>query len=73
MSITVFVADKAALDGWAAFLEGLGDVNHSGVFATGLSWAVAVEDPDGRIIKLFSRQGHGPEVPADKDNPWMKN
>jgi catechol 2,3-dioxygenase-like lactoylglutathione lyase family enzyme len=71
--ITIFVSDKAALDDWAAFLDGLGDVHHSGVFATGLSWAVAIEDPDGRIIKLFSREGHGPEIRALADNPWMKN
>ena len=71
--ITIHVADKAALEDWAAWLDSLGDIHHSGVFATGLSWAVAVEDPDGRIIKLFSREGHGPEIKATPNNPWMKN
>lgn len=71
--ITIHVENKSALEDWAAHLDGLGDVHHSGVFATGLSWAVAIEDPDGRFIKLFSREGHGPEVKATPDNPWMKN
>lgn len=71
--ITMHVPDKAALEQWAAFLDGLDDVHHSGIFATGLSWAVAIEDPDGRVLKIFSRQGHGPEVPATPNNPWMKN
>ncbi len=71
--ISLHIADKATLDRWAEFLDGLGDVHHSGVFATGLSWAIGVEDPDGRVIKLFSREGHGPEIPATPDNPWMKN
>jgi L-alanine-DL-glutamate epimerase-like enolase superfamily enzyme/catechol 2,3-dioxygenase-like lactoylglutathione lyase family enzyme len=71
--ITLHVADRTALDSWVAHLDRLGDVPHSGIFATGLSWVVAVADPDGRVIKLFSREGHGPEIAADKDNPWMKN
>jgi len=71
--ISIHVTDKEALHSWAAHLDQLGDVRHSGVFATGLTWALAIEDPDGRYIKLFSREGHGPEIQADKDNPWMKN
>ena len=71
--ISIHVADKDMLHSWEEHLTRLGDVNHSGVFATGLAWAVAIEDPDGRYIKLFSRVGHGPEIKADKDNPWMKN
>ncbi len=71
--VTLHVPDLAALEAWSEHLDSLGDIKHSGVFATGLSWAVGIEDPDGRVIKLFSRIGHGPEVQADKDNPWMKN
>lgn len=71
--ISIHVTDKETLHRWVEHLKGLGDVHHSDVFATGLTWAVAIEDPDGRYIKLFSRVGHGPEIPADKDNPWMKN
>jgi catechol-2,3-dioxygenase len=71
--ITVHVADKAELEAWAEHLDRLGNVHHSGVFPTGLSWAIAVEDPDGRLIKLFSREGHGPEIKPVADNPWMKN
>jgi len=70
--ISVHVASKAALEDWASHLDALG-VSHSGIVPTGLSWAIVIEDPDGRFIKLFPREGHGPEIAADKDNAWMKD
>lgn len=71
-TLSLAVEGRANLEAWVAHLDALG-APHSGVVPTGLSWCVVIEDPDGRYIKLFARQGHGPEIGADKDNPWMRN
>lgn len=71
-TLSLSVADHASLESWVAHLDGL-RTPHSGIVPTGLSWCVVIQDPDGRYIKLFARQGHGPEIAADKDNEWMQN
>lgn len=47
------VADRAAVDAWAAHLAGLG-VPHRVVEAT-LGWMLMFHDPDGLEIHLYSR------------------
>ena len=47
------VADRAAIDAWAAHLEGLG-VPHQVVEAT-IGWMLLFHDPDGLEIHLYSR------------------
>jgi len=68
--VTLNIADRAALADWVAHLDALG-VPHSGEIVTALAFMLVVEDPDGRFIRLYTREKHGPELPGDKNNPWM--
>ena len=69
--VTLNIADRAALAEWIAHLDGLG-VRHSGEIITALAFMLVIEDPDGRRIRLYTREKHGPELPGDKANPWMQ-
>jgi catechol-2,3-dioxygenase len=71
-NISLAVATRDNLDAWVRHLDAQG-ASHSGIIPTRMSWCIVVEDPDGRFIKLFAKQGHGPEVPDDMGNPWLKN
>lgn len=70
--ISLAVPTKANLEAWLTHLDAQG-ASHSGIIPTRLSWCIVVEDPDGRFIKLFAREGHGPEVPGDMENVWFRN
>lgn len=70
--ISLGVPSRANLEAWVRHLDAVG-ANHSGIIATRLSFCIVVEDPDGRFIKLFAREGHGPEIPGDMQNSWFQN
>jgi hypothetical protein len=36
-----------------------------------VGWLVVIEDPDGRRIRLYTRQTHGPELKVDWISPWI--
>jgi len=69
--ITLTIPDRAALAGWIAHLDALG-VPHSGEIVTVLAFMLVIEDPDGRRIRLYTREKHGPELPGQRDHPWMQ-
>jgi catechol 2,3-dioxygenase-like lactoylglutathione lyase family enzyme len=48
------VADRAAIDGWVAHLDALG-IEHSPVIHATIGWLVALHDPDGIELRLYSR------------------
>ncbi|MBN8829926.1 MAG: VOC family protein [Sphingomonadales bacterium] len=70
--ISLAVESRDNLEAWVKHLDAVG-ARHSGIIPTRLSFCVVIEDPDGRYIKLFARQGHGPEIPGDMQNPWLQN
>ena len=70
--ISLSVPTLANLEAWVTHLDAAG-AHHSGIIPTRLSWCIAVEDPDGRYIKIFAKQGHGPEIEGDMSNPWFQN
>jgi catechol-2,3-dioxygenase len=71
-TISLGVQSRTNLEAWVKHLDAVG-ARHSGIIATRLSFCVVIEDPDGRFIKLFAREGHGPEIPGDMQNPWLQN
>lgn len=68
--VTLNIADRSALHEWVAHLDALG-VSHSGEIVTALAFMLVIEDPDGRRIRLYTREKHGPELTGVKDHPWM--
>jgi catechol 2,3-dioxygenase-like lactoylglutathione lyase family enzyme len=68
--MTLTVANVDALNAWIAHFDRCG-LAHSPVLTGLVSWIVVVADPDGRRLRLYSRETHGPELPAMFDNPWL--
>lgn len=68
--VTVTVADRAALEDWAAFLDRAG-VPHSPVLVAIQAWLLVLEDPDGRRLRLYTRETHGGDLKPDEDDPWI--
>jgi catechol 2,3-dioxygenase-like lactoylglutathione lyase family enzyme len=52
------IADRAAADAWAAWLDSQG-VNHSPVIDATVGWIISFHDPDGLEIRLYSFEMHG--------------
>ena len=69
--VTLNIRDRTALAEWVAHLDALG-VPHSGEIVTTLAFMLVIEDPDGRRIRLYTREKHGPELLGDRANPWMQ-
>jgi catechol 2,3-dioxygenase-like lactoylglutathione lyase family enzyme len=69
--VTLTIADRAALAAWIAHLDALG-VPHSGEITTVFAFMLVMEDPDGRRIRLYTEEKHGPELPGARDHPWMR-
>lgn len=69
--ITINIADRDALGAWVKHLDALG-VSHSGEIVTALAFMLVLEDPDGRRIRLYTREKHGPEIAGQKNHPWMQ-
>jgi catechol 2,3-dioxygenase-like lactoylglutathione lyase family enzyme len=68
--VTLAVDDRAALVAWRRHLSDL-DVPHSGEIASLRAWITVVEDPDGTRLRLYTLEQHGPEIPAEIDDPWL--
>ncbi|WP_404710586.1 VOC family protein [Sphingomonas sp. MMS24-J13] len=69
--ITLTIQGRAELAQWAAHCDALG-VPHSGEIVTVLAFMLVIEDPDGRRIRLYTREKHGPELAGQRDHPWMQ-
>lgn len=69
--MTLAVPDRAALEAWSQHLEALG-IEHSPVLAGIQAWLVVFDDPDGRRLRLYTLETHGPELEPDLESPWLK-
>lgn len=68
--VTIAVQDRAALVAWADHLDCAG-IEHSPVLAAIQAWLVVFADPDGRRLRLYTLETHGPELSPDEDSPWI--
>lgn len=68
--LTVQVGGREDLRSWSDWLDRAG-VAHSPVLAGLRAWLMVVPDPDGTVVRLYTRETHGPEVPTDRDSPWL--
>ena len=68
--ITLAVQDRAALAAWMDYLDGAG-IEHSPVLAAIQAWLVVFVDPDGRHLRLYTLETHGPELSPDEDSTWI--
>ena len=68
--VTIAVQDRGALQAWADHLDGAG-IEHSPVLSAIQAWLVVFADPDGRRLRLYTLETHGPELPPDEDSPWI--
>ena len=70
--ITLNIESRAALAEWVAHLDRLG-VPHSGEIPTAFAYMLVIEDPDGRFIRLYTKEKKAADVPSShKTNPWMQ-
>lgn len=46
-------------------------VPHSDVLVGTIGWLVVAEDPDGRRLRFYTAEAHGPELPVSWDSPWL--
>lgn len=58
LELVLGVADRAAIEDWAAQLDTLG-VPHSPVIDATVGWLLVLHDPDGHEIHLYSEAEHG--------------
>ena len=68
--ITIAVRDRGALEEWADYLDATA-IEHSPILAAIQAWLVVFTDPDGRRLRLYTLETHGPEIPADEHSPWV--
>ncbi len=68
--ITLSVEKRADLDIWRAHFETIG-AKHSPILTGLVGWLLAVEDPDGRRVRLYTLETHGPELPYSVDPNWL--
>ncbi|MFJ4653406.1 antibiotic biosynthesis monooxygenase [Nocardia sp. NPDC088792] len=69
--LTLSVADRAAIDDWAARLDALG-IPHSPPIVALVGWLLVVGDPDGLRLRFYSAQPHGLGAGAvEFDSPWL--
>ncbi|MCQ8239706.1 VOC family protein [Rhizosaccharibacter radicis] len=68
--VTLAVADRASLSLWTEHLDRAG-IAHSPILVALQAWLVVFADPDGRRLRLYTLETHGPELPADEGSPWI--
>ncbi|KMO10279.1 VOC family protein [Methylobacterium platani] len=68
--VTLAVRDQSALDGWIAHLDAAG-IAHSPILVAIQAWLVVFADPDGRRLRLYTQETHGPELPPNEASPWL--
>jgi catechol 2,3-dioxygenase-like lactoylglutathione lyase family enzyme len=68
--ITLTVEGQAELQSWRDHLRTEG-VPHSPILTGYVGWLVAFEDPDGRRIRLYTNERHGPELTPSTDSLWL--
>ncbi|KAK4901748.1 hypothetical protein LTR27_001520 [Elasticomyces elasticus] len=68
--VTLTVEKRADLEVWTAWLTRWGTL-HSQVLTGLRGWLLVFEDPDGRRLRLYTKEGHdGTDTPS-RDEFWM--
>jgi catechol 2,3-dioxygenase-like lactoylglutathione lyase family enzyme len=70
--VTLLVADREVLKQWLQHLATVGAA-HSDILVGVQGWLVVIEDPDGRRLRLYTRETHGPEEPVSWDSHWLQD
>lgn len=68
--ITWTVRDRKALEQWQQHFSGAG-VAHSRVFTGAKGWVLCAEDPDGRVVRLYTLEEHEMTSDTDHDEYWL--
>jgi catechol-2,3-dioxygenase len=68
--ITLAVEGRADLQKWVEHLD-KEEVVHSPILTALVGWLLAFEDPDGRRIRLYTKERHGPELSPSTDTRWL--
>jgi catechol 2,3-dioxygenase-like lactoylglutathione lyase family enzyme len=70
--LTMTVDTRADLADWIGHFRAVG-APHSPVLVGGTGWLIVFEDPDGRRLRFYTRESHGPELPADFGSSWVSD
>ena len=68
--VTLNVEGRADLQSWVQHLDAE-RVAHSPILTALVGWLVAFEDPDGRRIRFYTKERHGPELTPSTDARWL--
>ena len=69
--LTIGLEDRQALEAWGQHLDAL-HIARSPVLTAIQAWLIVFDDPDGRRLRLYTLETHGPELKPDEDSPWLK-
>jgi len=68
--VTLTVRRRGDLDLWAEHLDRSG-IAHSPVLTGLKAWLLVFDDPDGRHLRLYTLEEHGPEIAPSVDPRWL--
>jgi len=68
--VTLSVGGREDLEAWRAHFDALG-LEHSPILTGFVGWLLVVEDPDGRRLRFYTNETHGPELPFSRDERWL--
>jgi catechol 2,3-dioxygenase-like lactoylglutathione lyase family enzyme len=68
--VTLAVKGRADLERWAAHLD-RGGIAHSPVLNGLKAWLLVFDDPDGRHLRLYTLEEHGPEIAPSLNPRWL--
>jgi catechol 2,3-dioxygenase-like lactoylglutathione lyase family enzyme len=68
--ITLSIRNNTELDQWCTRLDEL-QVEHSPILNGFVGRLLVIEDPDGRRLRLYSLETHGPGIRSSVDSRWL--
>lgn len=68
--VTWSVGSRKDLEEWESWFDEQG-VSHSKVFTGMKGWVLAAEDPDGKIVRLYTKEEHEWTTDVDRDAYWL--
>lgn len=68
--VTLTARGRRELEEWARWLDHWGTVR-SEVLIGRRGWVLGFEDPDGRRVRIFTREGHEGALEASQDGVWL--
>ncbi|GAM37428.1 hypothetical protein TCE0_024f07343 [Talaromyces pinophilus] len=69
--VTWGVNSRKDLEEWGAWFDEKG-VSHSKVLKGMKGWVMAAEDPDGKIVRLYTTEEHEWTTDVDRDTYWLR-